>query len=296
MQKGCCGVVTMNVAALCRLLLLAASFAAFPAHAHTDDDEPALDSSSQSTSSEGARIFGSTCSSCHGLDGHGGQRAPDIAGRRDIQKLTDTALSRIIRQGVPGTGMPSFPGLGTLKVQAIVRHLRWLQGGAANTSLPGSPKTGQILFAGKAGCSECHMVNGKGGFIGSDLSNYAHARSAEQIRQVVTDPDKNLSDRGKMVTATTADGHTFTGIARNEDNFSLQLQTVDGEFHFFEKSSLRNIEYQAKPVMPSDHAMRLSTGEINDIVSYLISVAREGWSKSGIKQTDTASRKKSSSH
>src|SRR5919198_4978974 len=90
------------------------------------------------TSIAGARIFSATCASCHGLDGRGGERAPDIATRRDVQKLTNAALERIIRDGVPGTGMPSFRSLGTVKIRSLVQHLRELQGRSRTARVPGS--------------------------------------------------------------------------------------------------------------------------------------------------------------
>jgi hypothetical protein len=74
----------------------------------------------------------------------------------------------------------------------------------------------------------------------------------------------------------------LTGIARNEDNFSLQLQTKDGAFHFLEKSSLRALEHRPEPVMPSDYATRLSAQEINDLISYLMSEARSSQPKTPV--------------
>jgi hypothetical protein len=40
----------------------------------------------------------------------------------------------------------------------------------------------------------------------------------------------------------TQDGQKYSGRVRNEDNFSLQLQTLDGAFHLFMKSELRSFE------------------------------------------------------
>jgi len=238
--------------------------------------------------SEGARLFPSTCGGCHGLDGRGGERAPDIAGRREIQKLSDLALAKVIREGVAGTGMPAFRDLGNAKIQALVRHLRKLQGENAVSSLPGSPGTGKTLFFGKAGCAECHMVDGTGGFIGSDLSVYGRGRAAAEIRSAIVNPADNLQERGRVVVATTRDGQIFTGIARNEDNFSLQLQTKDGAFHFFDKSSLRALEHRPESVMPSDYAVRLSAQEIDDVISYLIAAARNSQPKQLDRKQETA--------
>jgi cytochrome c oxidase cbb3-type subunit 3 len=233
---------------------------------------------------DGKRIFETTCAACHGLDGRGGERGPDIARRREIQRLPDSALRNVIRHGVPGAGMPAFASLGSPQIAAVVRHLRALQGQGKVARLPGDPESGKTLFFGQPGCSQCHTVGGEGGFIASDLSGYADTRPAADIRSAITDPNRNLDPRSRTVVVTTADGNTHTGIAINEDNFSLQLQTPDGAFHFFDKAELQNIEYQAGSLMPADYGSRLTSGQIDDLVSYLMSAGKGKAPKSGQEQ------------
>ena len=223
---------------------------------------------------EGKQIFATTCAACHGLDGAGGEHGPDISHRREIQGLPDKALRQIVRQGVPGTGMPAFGSLSDIQVQAVVRYLRSLQGQDTAAEVSGDPRSGRALFFGKGGCSQCHMAKGEGGFIASDLSSYASTPAANDIRDTITDPNRNLDPRKRAVTVTTAGGQTLAGVVRNEDNFSLQLQTTDGSLHLLAKSELRNIEYQPRSVMPDDYASRLSRQELDDLVSYLVSIAR----------------------
>jgi cytochrome c oxidase cbb3-type subunit III len=76
-----------------------------------------------------------------------------------------------------------------------------------------------------------------------------------------------------MATATTRSGEKYVGMIRNEDNFSVQLQTLDGTFHFVQKSDLETLQYNSGTLMPTDHASTLSPSELNDVVSYLMSVA-----------------------
>jgi len=219
----------------------------------------------------GSQLFAANCSGCHGLDGRGTQRAPDIANDGKLQRASDSEIVKIVREGISGAGMPAFRGLGDANIRALVRQLRALQGIDLQSPLPGSPEAGKSLFFGKASCSNCHMANGIGGFLGPDLSTYARSKSGTAIRDALTNPS---SGRGKAVTITTEDGAQFDGIVRNEDNFSLQLQTPDGSFHFFEKSTLRHIERRQEPIMPIDYASRLTAKELTDIVSYLIQLGR----------------------
>jgi cytochrome c oxidase cbb3-type subunit III len=232
----------------------------------------------------GQQLFGSMCAGCHGLDGRGGEHAPNIATAAEVQQMADAELLRVVRNGIPSAGMPGFGStLQSDQLKAVVSYLRILQGKNQAVALTGNPGAGQSLFFGKARCSECHMVAGKGGFIGADLSTYGSSHSASDIRKAIVDPDANLDPRLRTVIVLSRDGTKYTGIARNEDNFSIQLQTLDGRFHFFEKSAIASLEHQPRSLMPSGYASTLSARELDDLVSYLVKAAS---GEGGGKQDD----------
>jgi cytochrome c oxidase cbb3-type subunit 3 len=220
----------------------------------------------------GKQAFASTCASCHGLDGKGSDRAPNIADRANVRRFSDAQMTHIIENGVPGTGMPAFHSLKTADVKAVVTYLRTLQGTRQTLKLPGDPIRGETIFFGKAGCSGCHMVTGKGGFIASDLSAYASTHAAQQIRSAITSPTPS-NRQARQVTASVRGGEKVAGRIRNEDNFSVQLQSLDGVFHFLMKSDLQSLEYDSQTLMPSNYSSTLSPDELNDVVSYLMRVA-----------------------
>src|SRR5580698_11515310 len=99
---------------------------------------------------EGKQAFESRCAGCHGLDGRGGERAPDIASNAKTQQRSDSELYRIVEQGLPGTGMPAFASLGS-NIKNVVAYLRELQGMKESARLPGDAKRGRELFYGKGG-------------------------------------------------------------------------------------------------------------------------------------------------
>jgi len=229
---------------------------------------------------QGSTFFDSNCGSCHGSDGRGGEHGPDIATDPDVQRLADSDLVAIAKNGVPATGMPAFGWLGQDKLSAIVQYLRTLQGRQIDIKLPGNPKGGEALFFGKARCSECHMVNGKGGFIGSDLSLYGADESAGQIRSVILDPERNLPPQKKATTVMTHTGQKFTGMLKVDDNFSVSIQTLDGDFHFFQKSQLTHIDLGSHSLMPVNYGSMLNGEQINDLISYLLHVGSENSKRS----------------
>jgi cytochrome c oxidase cbb3-type subunit III len=220
----------------------------------------------------GKQLFSSSCAQCHGLDGKGSERAPNIADRPAVQRLSDAQISGIVENGVPGTGMPAFHSFAPQQVKAVVAYLRALQGSNKTVALPGNPQRGKDIFFGKGGCSECHMIAGQGGFIASDLSDYAHIHAIDEVRQAIIAPATNAS--AGLVTVTLKSGSSYSGRIRNEDNFSLQLETMDGEFYFFSKLALDKVEHASRPLMPLDYGARFDSGELNDLLSYLMTATK----------------------
>jgi putative heme-binding domain-containing protein len=219
---------------------------------------------------EAKAAFESVCASCHGLDARGGERGPDIVSRPEVTRKTEDELIQILRDGKAAQGMPSFASYGPAKLSALVAYLRELQGRNKETPLFGDPARGKALFFGKAKCAACHMLNGQGGFFGEDLTGYAARMGANGARAAIVNPNKDLDPRRGLVTVTLADSSSFSGLARNEDNFSLQLQTPDGVFHLYNKSDISTLTYAGQSPMPSDYASILSPGELNDLVSFLL--------------------------
>jgi len=189
------------------------------------------------------------------------------------QGRSDDELFRIIKRGLPGTGMPAFASLGS-NVKNVVAYLRQLQGKNGTARLPGDAQKGRGLFYGKARCSECHAVAGAGGFIGAELTVVGRNRSPDEIREAIIKPTSANRQGGKMIVKT-RDGQDYSGVVRNEDNFSLQLQSLDGGFQLFQKSELTSFSRQPDSLMPADYSATLNRDELNDLISFLMFAAHD---------------------
>jgi cytochrome c oxidase cbb3-type subunit 3 len=224
----------------------------------------------------GAAQFARNCAGCHGADGRGGDKAPAIATMPSVVGRSDAELIKIVHDGT-SAGMPPFAQLGDANIDAIVNYLRILQGKTPNNSaavVTGDANIGAALYFGKAECSNCHMIKGKGGFIASDLTAYGQSHSADAISKTIVTPDTPLVVASRVVEVRTKAGHQMTGILRFEDNFNLELQTQDGRYHFLDRSALADIRYTDYSLMPHDYGTRLTPAELNDIASYLIVTGR----------------------
>jgi mono/diheme cytochrome c family protein len=75
----------------------------------------------------GAKLFRQRCTTCHGRDGSGTARAPDLA-LPEVQAQTDGALFWKISSGNARQGMPTFSFLPEPQRWQLVLHLRTLKG------------------------------------------------------------------------------------------------------------------------------------------------------------------------
>jgi len=239
--------------------------------------------SDPSAAKAGELLFRSNCSPCHGLNARGGGRGPDLTSGRWIHGSGDFDIFRTISMGVPGTQMPanSFEDSETW---AIVAYLRSLAP-AARANLPGDAAKGETFFTARYGCSGCHMVHGKGGLLGPDLSRAGASRSIAYLIDSIRAPDKELSD-GMLdpnnhyglplvydtVTVILKSGDIVTGVASNEDTFSIQLLDTTQHLRLFQKSDLTSVRHERKSLMPAYSEAMIGAKDLEDLLAYLESL------------------------
>ena len=138
----------------------------------------------------GESEFRINCALCHGLGARGGGRGPDLTRAQKKHAHSDAELFQIIANGIPGTAMPANgtngQGVGMMdeEMWQIITYIHSVEVKAPEKPI-GSPAHGKDLFYGDASCSLCHMVEGKGGRVGPDLTGrgrIAHASGDHRFR------------------------------------------------------------------------------------------------------------------
>jgi putative heme-binding domain-containing protein len=232
--------------------------------------------------------FRINCALCHGLGAHGGGRGPDLT--RAVKKHThsDADMFQVISSGIPGTAMPANGtngqgvGMTDQEIWQIVAYIRSLEVKAPSKAL-GNAAHGKSLFYGDANCSLCHMVEGKGGRLGPDLTSVGGSRTREAIIDSVRNPSRHLAwglteatkefpQEYESVTAVTADGKDIKGVTLNEDSFSVQIMDSNEQIHLLEKGKLRSFQKSRESAMPKYNPDILSDKDLEDIVAFLVSV------------------------
>jgi cytochrome c oxidase cbb3-type subunit 3 len=222
----------------------------------------------------GAKLYATSCAGCHGPDGSGG-RGPNLIERFESRSFKDNEIFNVIRNGLPGADMPAtkLPDDDTWQ---LVAFLRALTGPAIETTVIGDPAAGEKIFWGaKAGCGECHAIYGRGSKMGPDLTNVGGSHPLASIREAILPPPKDNPSRdyglaGKEgVTVTMKTGAVVQGIARNRNNYSLQVVDKKGELHLIRMADVRELVIEGHSIMPRDYGTRLSPDELRDLLAFL---------------------------
>jgi len=215
---------------------------------------------------DGGTKFRSRCAGCHGPDGRG-YIGPDITGL-SASGYTDDRLFGIVRRGVPGTEMtPADPvRVSDREIWQVLAYLDTLKA-APSTPASGDAQNGERIF--RANCSSCHMVNGRGGQLGPDLSRVGSGRSRPVLLNKVRGTSDNVRPGYEAVTVVTRDGQRIRGVKKNEDEFSIQIVDMRERLQGYLKANLTEILTEPRTVMPVYSADQLNDRALDDLLQYL---------------------------
>ena len=106
--------------------------------------------------------------------------------------------------------------------------------------------------------------------MGSDLTNVGASRPLAVIKEAILDPSKRLYMAGQEgVTVTLKTGKQIRGVARNRNNYSLQVIDQDGALHLISMLDVDQLVISGRSAMPDDYSQRLSAKELQDLLAYL---------------------------
>ena len=233
--------------------------------ARTDETENPLAGKPEAIEA-GKKLFAAACVACHGANGEGG-RGPKLTERRG-RRGGDEELFRTIQKGVAGSDMPPF-NLPEENIWQLAAYVRSLSAPAFETNVPGDAEAGSAIFYTKGRCTSCHMIRGRGGHLGPDLSNIGMARPYRQLKEALLEPSARLAQGFQGVTVTTGDGRKIDGVAKNNTSYSIQVLDAKGELHLLEKKDLREVVFHTQSLMPGDYGKRLTVAEVENVLAFL---------------------------
>jgi putative heme-binding domain-containing protein len=219
----------------------------------------------------GEQRFQQLCSSCHGRGGEGGQgegQGPNLVNSWELRRASDQDLFGYIHNGVKGTAMPPI-ALPEPQIRELAAYVRSLNAPANSVPVSGDPKAGEAIFYGAGGCSACHMIRGRGGYLGPDLTDAGSAHRLGELREAILNPDRLSIDGYQPVLLREAGGKALRGIVKHESNWAMEILDENGGVHLLHGAAMRQAAVQSKPWMPNDYARRLAPAEIQDLLAFL---------------------------
>jgi putative heme-binding domain-containing protein len=214
----------------------------------------------------GKRVFDAQCAWCHGAGGDGGM-GPSLHGT--LRHATDyKSIVDIITNGIPGTDMPSFRS--PLTERSIRQAAAYVQalGRATHAPLAGNARHGAAIYD-ASGCASCHVVSGRGGIVGPELTSIGALRGPAYLRESIVKPAAAHPPGYVVVRAVTNSGSEVRGNRVNEDVFWIHLRDAGGNIHVLQKSELSQIERQLDASLMPSYESRISGGDLDDLVAYL---------------------------
>ena len=233
-----------------------------------------LPASTSDDSARGKKLFEAQCARCHGMKGAGG-----IGAALTHPKLrhadNDQELFAVIQDGIPGTAMSGNWFLTDTEIWQVVRYVRSL-GRTPVAPAPGDPARGKLVFE-RSSCAACHIIAGKGGGAGPDLTEVGTRRGLDYLRKSIQHPGAETLLGGDgfaaylAVVVATPEGRVVAGTRMNEDTFTIQLRDEKLRFHSFRKRDLETWKKSDGSLMPSYEKI-ISASELDHLISYLASL------------------------
>lgn len=250
----------------CSALLIVGLVLALPLDATAQARGARPPVSASSDLAAGKKVFDAQCAWCHGNDGDGGT-GPNLHGR--LRHATDLkSIVDIIAAGIPGTDMPSFRSplteRGTRQTAAYVQSLSR----AAARPVPGNAQRGADLYQ-STGCGSCHVIDGRGGIVGPELTGIAARRGPAYLRESIVKPAAAHPPGYLVVRAVPTSGPEVRGTRVNEDVFWISIRDAGGAVHTLEKSELTRVDREIDASLMPSYESRLSAPQLDDMVAYL---------------------------
>ena len=228
-----------------------------------------------------------SCLGCHQLNDEGGKIGPSL-NRSSFNYKPEWLYAWISnpQNFRPGTKMPNL-GLEPEEVRAITSFLVSFQAEEGDEkfetpedwkqylSAKGDPKRGGNIFydsEGIANCSKCHLVKGRGGAVGPDLSYIGTSRTRKFLLESILNPSAIITHGYQTVMILTKNRKFITGIKKNEDESGFDIVDKEGKNLYISREKIKKFKVQKISSMPSNFGDLLKVKDVTDVLAYLESL------------------------
>lgn len=139
-----------------------------------------------------------------------------------------------------------------------------------STFKPTNLNNGKLAYN-KAGCSQCHRLNGIGGSVGPDLSELTKRMNPVKILESIIEPSRSISEAYIMQQFKMSDGKIHIGQVQKETDTLITLQSLSANLAPLRlpKALIDSRKKLNISNMPPGTVNTLEKQEILDLINYL---------------------------
>lgn len=119
------------------------------------------------------------------------------------------------------------------------------------------------------GCFKCHIVDGRGGRVGPDLSRAIGTMNRVQLIQSILEPSREIAPQFVSWTMATKDGKIVTGMIVHENEGRTIVGNAEGQLIELKTADIESRVPQKISVMPEKLADRMTLQEIRGLLAFL---------------------------
>jgi putative membrane-bound dehydrogenase-like protein len=135
----------------------------------------------------------------------------------------------------------------------------------------GDPSQGRQVFfrAGDNSCAGCHRVQGRGRWVGPDLSTIGVKYGKDELIRSILSPSAAIGYNFRSVIVATSDGRVVTGLPVEDTADRLVVKTAAGERVTIPTGSIEERRISDVSLMPDGLAQAMTVPELVSLIGYL---------------------------
>jgi len=143
----------------------------------------------------------------------------------------------------------------------------------ADVQASGSAQRGEQIYQRTAmACTTCHLVNGKGGKLGPDLSTVGTYMTSESILESLLNPSTDIKQGYETVVVTRKDQTVVSGLLQRKTDTSVLVRDPSGKVVSIPSGEVTKVDTSPVSLMPPGLTSSLRRDELVDLMTFLITL------------------------
>lgn len=127
----------------------------------------------------------------------------------------------------------------------------------------------RAFFSTASLCSSCHVVDGRGGDLGPDLSQVGKSKNRQGLISSILQPSEEMSPEWQGWFIEMKDGTRYDGRQIDVGTYDIKLYTQAEGFIEVDKADVADYGMSSTSLMPEGLHQRLTNQDLMDLLAFL---------------------------